>query len=138
MAKKQKKVLTTEAKRKPKAVEQVASDPTPRIDLGPVLLPGPEDAVLVLKELAEINDRALNAHKRYEELREQCKDAKAKWESLAEEVQTKLRLATHPSELPLLTQAEREVDHAKMVDSARQDAPDSTIGDGMGLEHAPI
>src|SRR5579872_6045168 len=44
--------------------ESMEAAPEPStLDLGPVVLPEPDDAVRVLKELAELNDRALAAHK---------------------------------------------------------------------------
>ncbi len=112
----------------------------PERDRKPIILPEPEDAVLVLKGLAELNDQATDAHERYLDLKERAKLAKEKWEGLAEEVQRKLRQATHGSDLPLFDAVERETDHQEMLKavdtagSAGEDGSGSTNGEaGNGL-----
>lgn len=92
----------------------VAAEPA-ALDLGPIVMPDDDQVVGVLRALAELNDRALQAQKRYFDARDKAKALKEKWESLAEEVQTKLRAATHGSELPLFDEVEREQDHARMI-----------------------
>ncbi len=99
--------------RKSKAPKKAKIEKKPR-----VVLPSPEDAVRVLGELADLNDRALQAHKAYLERQDAAKKAKASWEGLAEQVQDKLRLATHASGLPLFDPVEREGDQAAMEASA--------------------
>ncbi len=89
----------------------------------PILLPDPEESQRILKGLAELNDRAVAASKVYADLKERTKTAKEKWDGLAEEVQTKLRLATHGSDLPLFDVAEREADVVRMTEAASQEAP---------------
>ncbi len=102
---------------------EVLPEPSP-VNLGPIILPPADKALGVLQGLAELNDRATQAHKTYEDLKERTKTAKEKWEGLAEEVQTKLRLATHGSDLPLFDPIEREEDLKRMAGSAGQDAPE--------------
>ncbi len=95
--------------------------PDKPLDLGPVLLPTPDRAVAVLAELADLNDRALQAHKAYLERQAAAKKAKETWDDLAKQVQEKLRLATHGSGLPLFDADEAEADRARMVDGALQE-----------------
>ena len=90
------------------------------IDLGPVVLPEPEQAVQVLRVLAELNDRVLQAHARLVEQQTKTKAAKGKWEELAAELQTKLRAATHGSDLPLFDATEREQDLKALEVAAEQ------------------
>ncbi len=91
------------------------------VDLGPVVLPEPEQAVQVLRVLAEWNDRTIQAHERYVEQQTKAKAAKGKWEELAAELQKKLRAATHGSDLPLFDVDQREQD-LKAMETAAEDA----------------
>jgi hypothetical protein len=108
--------------RRPRAVAEDGPDPdvTPAL-YKPIIMPDPEAAVEVLRGLAFLNDRATAAHERYLELKDKTKDAKEKWEGLAEEVQRKLRLATHGSDLPLFDAEERELD-LKALETAKASA----------------
>ncbi len=125
---------------KPNSSSSVEVAPEPSRDRKPIILPEPDDAVMVLKGLAELNDQATDAHERYLDLKERAKLAKEKWEGLAEEVQRKLRQATHGSDLPLFDAVERETDHQEMLKavdtagSAGEDGSGSTNGEaGNGL-----
>lgn len=109
-----------------KGKDTEAVTPAVLVDLGPVLLPTPENAVKVLAELADLNDRALQAHKAYLERQTAAKNAKESWEGLAKAVQEKLRMATHASGLPLFSEEERERDQAAMEASA--DPPNEKTG----------
>lgn len=90
------------------------------IDLGPVVLPEPDDAVKVIGKLAELNDRVLAASKAYQGAKETAKQRKEKWDELAEELSSMLRLATHGSDRPLLEIAEREGDQERMEDAGKR------------------
>lgn len=106
---------------KPNASTSVAIMPEPAVlDLGPIVLPDRDEAVAVIKGLAELNDRALQAKARYEAAKSKAKDLKDKWESLVEEVASKLRAATHGSDLPLFDKVEREQDVQAMTDAGNQ------------------
>ncbi len=101
---------------KPNGGGSMAAAPAPASEssrLGPILLPEPDDAVKVLAELAQLNDRALAAKERYEELKEATKGAREKYDELMEMVSTRLRVTTHQSDLPLFP-ATREADQQKM------------------------
>lgn len=103
-----------------------STEPAPERDLGlgPILLPNPEDAVIVLKELAELNDSALKAEARYTELRDLTKTAKEKFDEAAKRVLTRLRQTTHKSELPLF-----DVQKAEEAQGAMEAAGASETGD---------
>lgn len=94
----------------------IAPEPEP-LDLGPVILPSPEDAVRVLAELAALNDAALRAQAVYLDLKERAKTAKDKYDTAAEAVLTKLKQSTHASALPLFSLEEREADQRRMEDA---------------------
>jgi hypothetical protein len=106
-------------RRRPRKIEPAVSDP-PSADRQPIILPDAEGALIVLKGLAELNDQASEAHAKYLDLKERTKVQKEKWEGLAEEVQRKLRLATHGSDLPLFDAVEREADQSAMELAAGQ------------------
>ncbi len=96
--------VTTFAPNAPETMEPAPD--LPSVDLGPILLPSPEDAVRVLAELAGLNDRALSAKAVYDTLKERTKAAKEKYDALAELVITRLRVSTHASDMPLFDQGD--------------------------------
>jgi len=102
---------------------------TDALNLGPIELPSAEDSLRVLKELAELNDRALKAHKRYEDLKADTKTAKDKWDDLAEQVQTRLRQATHKSDLPLFADMEQREADQRAMQSAGENASATEPGE---------
>lgn len=111
--------LSTITTFKPNGPESTVVAPEPAsIDLGPVVLPSPDDAVKVLGVLAELNDRTLQAHARFVDSQTKTKQLKSKWEELAAELQKKLRAATHGSDLPLFDVNEREQDTRAMEQAA--------------------
>ncbi len=88
--------------------------------VGDPLIPGPivfvpDDAAKTLKELGDLNDRALAAKYRYEGLKEDTKAARETYDSLAAEVLRKIQAATHPPPLPLFDAQQREADHQAMI-----------------------
>lgn len=90
-------------------------------DPGKIELPSPEESQKVLAELASLNDQALKAHSRYEELKDYTKTAKDKYDALMKQVADLLRQATHASDLPLFADVEkREQDQAKMEAGPQQ------------------
>ncbi len=105
---------------KPNGPESVEVAPEPGVvDLGPIILPDAEGALSALRGLAELNDRAIQAKQRYEDAKEKAKNLKAKWDDLAAEVQSKLRAATHGSDLPLFPeQAEEDLAAMQAAGSA--------------------
>lgn len=107
----------------------------------PIQLPEPDDAVRVLKELAELNDRAIVAQSHYEELKEAAKSAKDKFDKLAEQVLNRLHQATHKSDLPLFSQDQREDDQRKMEQAAVSTPPvapeTSSVAEGDQTEAEP-
>ena len=115
---------------------QPAPDPA-ELDLGAIQIPGPDDAVRVLTELASLNDRALLAKDRYETLKEATKGAKEKYDELAEQVLTRLRQSTHKTDLPLFADTDtREADQAAMEagPEAIQDEPAATDSADLGAD----
>lgn len=93
---------------------EVCPEPEP-LNLREIQLPEPGDAVRVLRELAYLNDQGIRAKARYEFLKERTKDAKEKYDDLAEQVLNRLRQSTHKSDLPLFADVEkREADQAQM------------------------
>ena len=119
---------------------QPAPDPA-ELDLGAIQIPGPDDAVRVLTELASLNDRALLAKDRYETLKEATKGAKEKYDELAEQVLTRLRQSTHKTDLPLFADTDaREEDQARMeagpeaVPDLADAAPDDDPAAGEDLD----
>jgi hypothetical protein len=100
---------------RPNGAESTTVAPEPSgVDLGPIVLPGPDGAVAVLRKLAEVNDRVIQAQKRYEDAKAVAKQRKEKWDELVEELSSMLREATHGSDKPILELAEREADQAAM------------------------
>lgn len=87
------------------------TDPPPPVPEAPQAAP---DAVRVLKELGALNDRALEAKARYESLKEDTKQARETYDSLASEVLRKIQAATHPLALPLFDAEQRESDLLRM------------------------
>jgi hypothetical protein len=114
-------------------------------DVGPIVLPGPDDAVGVLRELGELNDDALAAHSVYLEAKQAMADAKEHWEQLANEVQERLRLVTHGTpDLPLVDLAEREERIERMIEGTidvqavqGSENGQGTAQDGAGDTNAP-
>lgn len=80
------------------------------------VLSSPEEAVRILAEVAELNDQALDAHKRYLDLRDKAKAAKDNWEALCQAVQEQIRQAAHPEPLPLFDPPQVEADIQRMVE----------------------
>ena len=104
---------------KPNGPESMQVAPEPAVvDLGPVVLPSPDEAVRVLQVLAELNDRTLQAHARFVDSQTKTKQLKGKWEELAAELQKKLRAATHGSDLPLFDVGQWEQDTGAMEQAA--------------------
>ena len=101
---------------KPNGAESKVIGPAiEELHLGAIVVPEPEDAQRVLRELAELNARALQAQKRYTDLKDATKTAKERYDDLAEQVLTRLRQTTHKSDLPLFSDLEqREADQATM------------------------
>lgn len=98
--------------------DEVPETPDEPVDLGDVQIPEGEQATQALRELAEVNDRAISAQKVYLEQAAKTKRAREKYQGLAEEVQTLLRRFTHGPELPLFDAAEREDDQQAMEAAA--------------------
>jgi hypothetical protein len=84
------------------------------LELGARLMPSAELAAEVLEEVATMNDAALQLEADYKAKAESAKDAKKAWHDKVAEVQRYIRLNTHESSLPLLSEAEREADAEKM------------------------
>jgi len=104
---------------KPNGASSMEAAPEPQpLNLGPIILPSPEDSQRVLKEIAELNDQALQANKVYADLKDRTKAAKEKYDDLAARVILKLQRSTHQSDLPLFDKVEREGDLAKMEAAA--------------------
>jgi len=84
-----------------------------------------ETAVQILTELSALNDRAIAAHVQYVALRDKTKEAKTKWDDLAEQVQSRLREVTHPPALPLFDGKQAEEDLTRIQEQAAtaSDAP---------------
>lgn len=103
----------------PNSQSSMQPAPEPKgIDLGPIMLPDPDDALKVLAELAQMNDRAIQAKATYEDLKERAKNAKDKYDDLADQVLTRLQVTTHKSDLPLFNEVEREADQKRMETAA--------------------
>lgn len=85
------------------------------VSVGELQLPEPDQAVAVLRMLAELNDDCLAAYEEWVKAAKIAKEGKQTWKNLAEQLQSNLRIATHKSDLPLFDAAEREEDHAKML-----------------------
>lgn len=93
--------------------------PLEAVELGPLMLPEGKVAEDVLKKAADLNDRALQAHKAYLEQAELTKKAKRAWQDLVSELQQHVRLHTHESTLPILMDIEqRERDQTAMETAA--------------------
>lgn len=108
----------------PNAPASVSSIPEPSaVDLGPVIVPDPESSQKLLKELAQLNDRALDAQARYAALKEATKNAKERYDDLAEQVITRLRQATHASDLPLFADVEKREQDQKAMEAGAQAIP---------------
>ena len=60
--------------------------PDAKVDLGELQLPEPDQAVDVLRVLADLNDKAIVAGKRYESLKGLTKTAKDEYDNLAAKV----------------------------------------------------
>lgn len=111
--------------------------PDTKIDLGELQLPEPDQAVAVLRELADLNDKAIVAGKRYEDLKSLTKTAKDTYDTLAAQVLSRLQQATHKSDLPLFADIEqRERDQRAMesqtgaiVDPAVDQIPEAPVTD---------
>lgn len=71
----------------------------------------PETSAAVLEELGTLNDYALEAKGTWEAAKEEAKEAKEAYDTAVERVLTRLREATHRSDLPLF---DREADQARM------------------------
>jgi len=95
-------------------------------DPGKIELPTPEESQKVLGELAALNDQALKAHARHEELKGYTKTAKDKYDELMEQVANRLRQATHASDLPLFADVEKREKDQKAMETAG--AADPTQG----------
>jgi hypothetical protein len=100
----------------------------PAVD--PITLPSADRAVEVLRELAELNDKAVALHVDFEHRRDDAKLAKEAWELAVKAVQERLQQATHPAPMPLFDQAEREADQAHMEAAAADQPLDLEPGDG--------
>lgn len=98
--------------------------PMPAVDLSHM---EPEEAKKVLTEVAALNDRAIDAFKAYEKARDEAKHRKAKWDELSEQVQSRLKELTHPSELPLFDERKAEEDLSRLQAQAAD--PPHTIPD---------
>lgn len=117
------------------AVEHAGID----LGLGLIVLPDPEASRKFLGELAQLNDRALDAQGRYQALKDATKQAKDKYDELAEQVITRLRQATHGSDLPLFANLDqREADQALMEAGPEgvQGDSDAPRDDDPGVEGA--
>jgi len=109
---------------KPNGAESQEVAPAPSSpDSGPVVMPSADQALEVLRVLADLTDRAIQMKKRYEDAKQKAKDLKAKWDELAEEIQTTIRAATHGSDLPLFDATEREADLSAMERAAAEAGP---------------
>ena len=129
MAKKAQKTAPKRRGRKPKIADTIADtlagkvngsgDDEPKMvvasdDLGPIVLPSPEDSQRVLDELAKMQHQRYAANHRYEYLKERAKEAKAKVESLDEQISERIRVATHESDLPLFQPEQAEADLSRI------------------------
>ena len=130
-------------KKAPKAVKTSGGDlPAPiqtiTAQASDVLLPSPEDSVRLLAELAAINDLVSVAKQTHEDLKERTKTAKEKYDELAERLLTRLRVATHKSDLPLFSLDEREADQRRMEESQKANGAAGTATEGpQGDERQP-
>lgn len=102
--------------RRPK--QQVNTDVAPATPQEDLAIPDGVDAVKVLREIAELNQRVLRAHAKYEEGASEAKDRRERWQGLAEQLQTLIADSTKPSAMPLFDVAEREADQQQMEQGA--------------------
>lgn len=104
-------------------------------DLGPIVLPSPEDSQRVLKELAGLHSLRHRWARIHDERREKAKDAKAKVEALDEQISERIRIATHESDLPLFSQDQAEADVSRIQEQA---SPESAASVLEGAPEAPV
>lgn len=101
------------------------SQPLPTVDVAHM---DPSEAVRVLAEVAALNDRAILAHQAFAKSQAETKQLRAKWEELAEQVQSRLKELTHPTELPLFDERKAEADLSSLQAAAEGSAaPEPTI-----------
>lgn len=92
----------------------------PAVDLTQI---DPTEAVKVLVEVAALNDRAILAFKAFEKSNKETKQCKAKWEELSQQVQSRLKELTHPTELPLFDEKQAEQDLSRIQQESAPPPP---------------
>lgn len=135
MAKRGPKPKAGKKTRKPKpappidvvSTEEAAADMrlTPASEeLGPIVLPSPEDSQKVLHELAGLYHLRHAANKRHEDLKSKTKIAADKVKEYDDLIAERIRTATHESDLPLFNQDEAEADLSRIqAEATKPPAP---------------
>jgi hypothetical protein len=77
-------------------------------DLGPIVLPTPDDSRRVLEELARLYHDRFDAMRRHDELHTAARNAAAAVQQINERIAERIRIATHRTGLPLFTAMEHE------------------------------
>jgi hypothetical protein len=72
-------------------------------DLGPIVLPTPDDSRRVLEELARLYHDRFDAMRRHDELHTAARNAAAAVQQINERIAERIRIATHRTGLPLFT-----------------------------------
>lgn len=107
-------------------------------DLGPIVLPSPEDSQRVLKELAGLQSLRYRWAKIHGEHHEKAKTAKGKVDALDEQISERIRIATHESDLPLFSQDQAEADVSRIEEQASQPAASVLEGAPEAPVPAPL
>jgi hypothetical protein len=101
----------------PISSQAVAPEPAPAPDPDPVQvsIPTGPEAESVLAKIAALNERVLAAHEAFTEAQGRAKERREQWQTLAESLQTLIRVSTRKAEMPLFDAEQREADQGRLI-----------------------